>query len=240
MRGAGGSRVPGLSRRGPRRFRKSSYDSGVQGGPKAGPEPQGKKTVTRKKPEKFRSCMARLLRSNIQDFVQKVAVGQMAQGTPFRSPAVAHFRKKTLNLPTVSNTSPKTRRITTFEEASLGNQAKRDYDFTAATVKSAGDDLSSTKVVLPENENPVCRRTAVPVLKLYYLRTRIQPAAGDGRSSTKVVLPENEKIQPAAGDGRSSTRVVLPERASSRPSATAVPVLITMVQPGNENPAGRR
>ena len=25
--------------------------------------------------------------------------------------------------------------ITTFEEASLGNQAKRDYDFTAAAVK---------------------------------------------------------------------------------------------------------
>ena len=30
------------------------------------------------------------------------------------------------------------------------------------------------------------------VLKLYYQRTKIQPAAGDGRSSTKVVLPENE------------------------------------------------
>ena len=28
--------------------------------------------------------MARLLRSNIQDFVQEVPVGQMAQGTPFR------------------------------------------------------------------------------------------------------------------------------------------------------------
>ena len=28
--------------------------------------------------------MARLLRRNIQDFVQEVPVGQMAQGTPFR------------------------------------------------------------------------------------------------------------------------------------------------------------
>ena len=28
--------------------------------------------------------MASLLRSNIQDFVQEVPVGQMAQGTPFR------------------------------------------------------------------------------------------------------------------------------------------------------------
>ena len=34
--------------------------------------------------------------------------------------------------------------------------------------------------------------TAVPVLKLYYQRTKIQPAAGHGRSSTKVVLPENK------------------------------------------------
>ena len=30
------------------------------------------------------NCMASLLRSNIQDFVQEVRVGQMAQGTPFR------------------------------------------------------------------------------------------------------------------------------------------------------------
>ena len=53
--------------------------------------------------------------------------------------------------------------------------------------------------------------TAVPALKLYYQRTKIQPAAGDGRSSAKVVLPENDNPQPAAGDGRSSTKVVLPE-----------------------------
>ena len=46
------------------------------------------------------NCMASLLRSNIQDFVE-VPVGQMAQGTPFRC------------LPTsqVSNTPPKGRRI---------------------------------------------------------------------------------------------------------------------------------
>ena len=37
-----------------------------------------------KKPEKRSGCMARVLRSNIQDFVQEVPVGQLAQGTPFR------------------------------------------------------------------------------------------------------------------------------------------------------------
>ena len=31
-----------------------------------------------------------------------------------------------------------------------------------------------------------------PVLKLYYQRTKIQPAAGDGRSSIKVVLSKDE------------------------------------------------
>ena len=35
-------------------------------------------------------------------------------------------------------------------------------------------------------------RGGVPVLKLYYKRTKIQPAAGDGRSSIKIVPPENE------------------------------------------------
>ena len=60
--------------------------------------------------------------------------------------------------------------------------------------------------------------TAVPVLKLYYKKTKIQPAAGEGRSSTKVVLPENEN--PAGRRRRrSSAKVVLAE---------------------NENPAGRR
>ena len=75
--------------------------------------------------------------------------------------------------------------------------------------------------------------TAVPILKLYYQKTKIQPAAGDGGSSTKVVRAaaadggsstkvvyyQRTKIQPAAGDGGSSTKVVLPE---------------------SENPAGRR
>ena len=54
---------------------------GVQGVPgrcRGGPEVLG-----RKKPEK-RSCVAGLLRSNIQDFVQEVPVSQMAQDTPFR------------------------------------------------------------------------------------------------------------------------------------------------------------
>ena len=77
----------------------------------------------------------------------------------------------------------------------------------------ASDGRSSTKVVLPENENPAGRRrrplqyyngtsrerkssqppaTAVPVLQLFYQRAKIQPAAGDGRSSTKIVLLESE------------------------------------------------
>ena len=87
-----------------------------------------------------------------------------------------------------------------------------------------------------------CPTTPVPVLKLYYQRTKIQPDAGDGRSSTKLLLPKNEnpagrpvlklyyqrtKIQLAAGHSRSSTRLVLPMngRKSSRTSETAVPVL---------------
>ena len=37
--------------------------------------------------------MARLLRSNIQDFVQEVPVGQMAQGTLFSVLAVTPFQK---------------------------------------------------------------------------------------------------------------------------------------------------
>ena len=77
---------------------------------------------------------------------------------------------------------------------------------------AAGDGGSSTKVVLPERKSsrppeaavPVLKlyyqrtkmqpppETAVPVLKLYYQRTKMQPAAGDGGSSTKVVQPENE------------------------------------------------
>ena len=47
-------------------------------------------------------------------------------------------------------------------------------------------------------------RDGVPVLKLYYQRSKIHPAGGDGPSSIIVVLPE---------------------RKSSRPPATAVTVL---------------
>ena len=43
-----------------------------------------------------------------------------------------------------------------------------------------------------ERKSSRAPETAVPVLKLYYQRTKIQPAAGDGRSSSEVVLPENE------------------------------------------------
>ena len=91
----------------------------------------------------------------------------------------------------------------------------------ASRQPAAADGRSSTRVLLPENENPAGRCRRPPALKLYYQRTKIQPAAADGRSSTRVLLPENENPasrQPAAGDGRSSTQVVLPE---------------------NENPAGR-
>ena len=48
--------------------------------------------------------MASLLRSNILDFVQEVPVGQMAQGTPFRSPPLrckVLGGGKRLNLPSV-------------------------------------------------------------------------------------------------------------------------------------------
>ena len=59
--------------------------------------------------------------------------------------------------------------------------------------QASGDDRSSAKVVLPENEKSSrSLATTVPVLKLYYQRTKIQPAAGDDRSSMKVVLAENE------------------------------------------------
>ena len=108
---------------------------------------------------------------------------------------------------------------------------------------AASHGRSSTQVVLPKNGNPAGRRrrpfqdascttkertssrllgTAVPVLKLYYYRTEIQPAAGDGRSSTQVVR------------GRKSGRRRRPfqystcttrERKSSRLLETAVPVL---------------
>ena len=66
----------------------------------------------------------------------------------------------------------------------------------------AGDGRSSTKVVLPEttkvvvpeNENPAGRRRQPfqQLQSLYYQRTKIQPAPGHSRSSTKLVLPENE------------------------------------------------
>ena len=53
-----------------------------------GPEVLGGKTAknTKKTRKTLRNCMASLLRGNIQDFVQEVPVGQMAQGTPCRGP----------------------------------------------------------------------------------------------------------------------------------------------------------
>ena len=71
------------SRAGPQKVQKSPEFEGVQ--------VQGVQGVggvfglkTRKTRKTLRSCMARLLRSYIQDFVQEVPVGQMAQGTPLR------------------------------------------------------------------------------------------------------------------------------------------------------------
>ena len=56
-----------------------------EGGSKGGPEVLGGKTAKNtKKPEKRAGTVASLVRSNIQDFVQEVPVGQMAQGTPLK------------------------------------------------------------------------------------------------------------------------------------------------------------
>ena len=69
---------------------------------------------------------------------------------------------------------------------------------------AAGDGGSSTKGVLPENENP---------------------AGGDGGSSTRVVLQENQN--PAGRRRRrfQCSRRTTRERKSSRPPEPAVPVL---------------
>ena len=53
--------------------------------------------------------MARLLRSNIQDCVQEVPVGQMAQGTPLPPPDLKVLRGERGGQ--MSNTPPKIRRI---------------------------------------------------------------------------------------------------------------------------------
>ena len=45
---------------------------------------------TRKTRKTLRNCIASLLRSNIQDFVQEVPVGQNGSGYPLSVPAVAH------------------------------------------------------------------------------------------------------------------------------------------------------
>ena len=80
---------------------------------------------------------------------------------------------------------------------------------------ATGNGRSSTKVVLPENENPASRRRRPFQYHRCTTRKRkIQPAAGDGRSSTKVVLAENEN--PA---GRRRRDAVI--RASSESPGTA-------------------
>ena len=58
---------------------------GVPGRVRGSPEVLGGKTAKNTKKSEKRSGAVWLgLRSNIQDFVQEVPVGQMVQGTPFR------------------------------------------------------------------------------------------------------------------------------------------------------------
>ena len=99
---------------------------------------------------------------------------------------------------------------------------------------AAVDGRSSSKVVLPDNENPAGRRPR-PVLKSCYQRTKIQPSKNSaGRRRRPFQYYQTTKIQPAAGDGRSSTRVVPPERENPAGRSTKV------VLPEDENLSGSR
>ena len=152
------------------------------------------------------------------------------------------IRNLVSSLPAAGDGSSSTKVVLPGNE-NPASRRRRPFQYGSCTTRerkiqpAAGGGRSSTEAVLPENENPAGRRRRPfqygscttrqrKILKLYYQKTKIQPAAGCGRSSTKVALPENEipadqrtKIQPAAGNGRSSTKVILPD---------------------NENPAGRR
>ena len=102
-------------------------------------------------------------------------------------------------------------------------------------------------------------RTAVPVLKLYYQRTKIHQVAENGRSSTKVVLPENENPSGRRERPFQYSSCTTRERKSIRSPRTAVPVLklyhqrtkihqvtengrssTKVVLPENQNLSGRR
>ena len=88
---------------------------------------------------------------------------------------------------------------------------------------AAGDGGSSTKVVLPENDNPAGPpETAVPVPKLYYQRTKIQPVlklyyqrTRESSRPPETAVPvlklyyQRAKLQLAAGDDGSSAKAVL-------------------------------
>ena len=50
----------------------------------------------------------------------------------------------------------------------------------------ARHDRSSSKILLPQNENPSGR--VLPVLSLYYRRAKINPVAGNGPSNTKLPI----------------------------------------------------
>ena len=139
------------------------------------------------------------------------------------------------------------------ENVNPSGRRERPLQYSSCTTRErkihqvAENGRSTTKVVLPENENPSGRRerpfqysscttserksdrsprTAVPVLKLYYQRTKIHQVAENGRSSTQVVLPENEnpsgrRERPLQYSSSCTTR----ERKSIRSPRTAVPLL---------------
>ena len=76
--------------------------------------------------------------------------------------------------------------------------------FPCETKRVAKDNANVKRLdCLPETAVPP--QTAVPVHRLYYQRTQIQPAAGEGKI-----------IQPVAGDGHSSTlKLVLQENENA-------------------------
>ena len=100
--GPGLSSVYGGSRE-YKRFWGSGGSRGFQRRSRGRPEVLGGKTAKTRKTRKTRSCVARLLRSSIQEFVQEVLVGQMAQGTPFRCLPWPPLTRGRLNLPSVQH-----------------------------------------------------------------------------------------------------------------------------------------
>ena len=98
------------------------------------------------------------------------------------------------------------------------------------------------KFVLPEKENPAGPETVVPVLNCITRdgvpRRKIQRPPDMAVPVLKLYC-QRRKIQPAAGDRRSSFKNLSREGKSSRPLDMAVPVL-QVVLSEKENPAGCR